>query len=237
MAGWRREFVDFDRARSALAAGHRAVMVVNAYAGLPSSALPRATAGVMLRDGADGDVFDPRTVELAFALGGEHGIFMPLVVDLQTSTLHWLDAYAPGMLEFNNVASSQGDVARICPAMIALLRHRHPAHHAGAGAAARRRGALPPRHRARRGRRSALCPRAGRAGEQLPARLRAGQADRVLAPPGAPGLADAVTVALGTAPALALFASGRPGLSPRQRRHALFRRRLVPTLAAADLLT
>ncbi|MBK7537623.1 MAG: hypothetical protein IPI49_20070 [Myxococcales bacterium] len=230
------EFVDFDRAR-ALAAGYRyAVMVVNAYAGLPFSALPRATAGVMLRDGADGDVFDPRTVELAFALGGEHGIFMPLVVDLQTSTLHWLDAYAPGMLEFNNVASSQGDVARICPAMIAYFAT----------------GTRPTMLELARLHAAARCRRVivrGAGGarlfvrgpdetpEQLLGRLRAGQADQVLAPPGAPGLADAVTAALGTAPALALLHQGDLGLPEDSAVYALFRRRLVPTLAAADLLT
>ncbi|HRC56457.1 MAG TPA: hypothetical protein PKU97_11065, partial [Kofleriaceae bacterium] len=73
--------------------------------------------------------------------------------------------------------------------------------------------------------------------EQLLGRLRAGQADQVLAPPGAPGLADAVTVALGTAPALALLHQGDLGLPEDSAVYALFRRRLVPTLAAADLLT
>jgi hypothetical protein len=71
------EFVDVYR-EQALAAGVRyAVMVVNAYAGMPFSLLERAFAGVMLRDDPDAEHFDPRTVELKFALDGENGIFLP----------------------------------------------------------------------------------------------------------------------------------------------------------------
>jgi hypothetical protein len=58
------EFVDVYR-DVALASGVRyAVMVVNAYAGMPFSQLERGFAGLMLRDDAQGWHFDPRTVEL-----------------------------------------------------------------------------------------------------------------------------------------------------------------------------
>ena len=75
------EFVDMDCA-AALASGVRyAVMVVNNYAGMPFSLLERAFAGLMLRDDPEGRHFDPRTVALKFALGGENGVFLPLVLD------------------------------------------------------------------------------------------------------------------------------------------------------------
>jgi hypothetical protein len=112
------EFVDLDR-DAARAAGYRyAVMVVNAYAGMAFDELDRAMAGLMLRDDPGGALVDPRTVELAFALRGSHGTFVPLVFDLEAGTLHWLDAYAPGRLELNNVATSNRAITRMAPNLI-----------------------------------------------------------------------------------------------------------------------
>jgi hypothetical protein len=117
------EYVDIDR-QAARAAGFRyAVMLVTAYSGMSFSELERATAGVMLRDDLGGAHFDPRTVELAFDLQGEKGVFVPLAVDLETDTLHWFDAYSPGHFAMNNVATSNRDVARLAPALIAYFAH------------------------------------------------------------------------------------------------------------------
>ena len=88
----------------ALARGIRhAVMVVNNYAGLSFSRLERAWAGMMLREDVEAAHFDARAVELKFDLQGDNGVFMPLVLDLATSTMHCLDVYAKGQLQFNNV--------------------------------------------------------------------------------------------------------------------------------------
>lgn len=112
------EFVDVHR-EVALASGVRyAVMVVNAYAGMPFSQLERGFAGLMSRDDASGWHFDPRTVELKFALQGEHGIYVPLVLDLVANELHWLDVQSPGMPVFNNVASSNTAITKLCPELI-----------------------------------------------------------------------------------------------------------------------
>lgn len=115
------EFVDLNVAE-ALKKGFRyAVMVVNAYGGLPFGALERAWAGLMLRDSDQGLHFDPRTVELKFGLHGGNGIFVPLVVDLQTQTMHWLDLYSEGEILFNNVHTSNRAIQRICPDTIAYF--------------------------------------------------------------------------------------------------------------------
>jgi hypothetical protein len=112
------EFVDL-RCKEALANGVRyAVMVVNAYAGMPFNRLERGFAGVMLRDDPGGLHFDPRTVELKFALDGENGVFLPLVLDLQTRELHWLDVVAKGQLEMNNVETSSGAITKLCPELM-----------------------------------------------------------------------------------------------------------------------
>lgn len=243
------EFVDFDRAR-ARAAGYRyAVMVVNAYSGLPFKSLERATAGVMLRDDpAAGDHFDPRTVALAFALAGEHGVFMPLVVDLQTSRLHWLDAYSTGQLLYNNVATSKLAIGRICPAMLAYFASgTRPSmldlgrYHAAARC--RRvlvRGATPDggpaetRVFVRHPDEPALAFLERLRGGACDERLAATVATASAADAGTPGALEAQ---LGAAPVLALLLRGDVTLPEGSASYALFRQRLIPTLAAADLLT
>ncbi len=112
------EFVDLDRDQ-ALAAGVRyAVMVVNNYAGMPFSLLERGFAGLMLRDDLTGKHFDPRTVELKFALHGENGVFLPLVFDLRENVVHWLDVHAKGQFQFNNVENSNAAITKICPELM-----------------------------------------------------------------------------------------------------------------------
>jgi hypothetical protein len=115
------EFVDVDLEAARKAGIRYAVAVVNAYAGLPFARLERAFAGLMLRDDVRGDIFDPRTVELAFALQGAHGVFMPMVLDIAERRLHWIDAYAPGAFHFNNVANSNRAITKVCPDLIAYF--------------------------------------------------------------------------------------------------------------------
>jgi hypothetical protein len=112
------EFVDLRREEARAAGVRYAVMVVNAYAGMTFSQLERGYAGIMLRDDEHGAHFDPRTVTLKFALQGENGVFMPLVFDVDDGTIHWLDVYSTGHIAFNNVATSNSDVSRICPTMM-----------------------------------------------------------------------------------------------------------------------
>jgi hypothetical protein len=112
------ELIDLDRARAREAGIRWAVMVVNAYGGMPFSLLERGFAGLMLRDDTRGAYFDPRTVELKFDLQGEHGVFMPLVLDLREGVLHWLDVYSEGQLIMNNVATSRRAITNICPTLI-----------------------------------------------------------------------------------------------------------------------
>lgn len=45
----------------------------------------------MLREGAGGEVLDVRTVEQRFDLRGEQQVSVPLALDLEAGTLHWLD--------------------------------------------------------------------------------------------------------------------------------------------------
>lgn len=115
------ELVDVDRAAARAAGVRYAVMVVNAFSGMPFSQLERGFAGLMLRDDTGGQHFDARTVELKFDLQGANGVFTPLVVDLDEDRLHWLDVYGKGQLAFNNVANSNRTITKVCPEMIAYF--------------------------------------------------------------------------------------------------------------------
>jgi len=112
------EFIDLDCAMAEKHGIRYAVAVVNNYSGQAFEQLERAYVGMMLRGDTQGQHFDPRTVEMKFNLQGADGIFMPMVIDLETRSLHWLDVYSRGNLEFNNVASSNTAITGICPTMI-----------------------------------------------------------------------------------------------------------------------
>ena len=214
------ELVDLHRERAAAAHARYAVMVVNAYAGMSFSRLERAFAGIMLRDDLGGHHFDPRTVELKFALEGDNGVFMPVVFDLRDDLIHWLDVHAKGQFEMNNVASSKAAIAKVCPELIAYFA-------SGARASMFDLGLL---HAAARSERvivrgtSQVFTR--RPDEDRPAfyaRLVRGDADD----------RDATL----SGPALALLYRGDLELPEGSPIYALFRDQVTPTLAASDLLS
>ncbi len=219
------EFVDLDRGRAAAQGIRYAVMVVNNYAGLPFAKLERGFAGLMIRDGADGRHFDPQAVALKFDLQGENGVYLPLVVDLQQDVLHWLDVYAKGGLQFNNVATSNSAIQRLCPEMVTYFDSGvRPSIFALAllHAAARcqtvwLRGAD-------------ACRFSRRTGEDAAAffaRLTAGDdADETRPAP-----------LLSGAPALAALYHGDLDLPAGSTCYALFRERQTEIIAASDLLT
>lgn len=219
------EFVDIDRELARATGLRYAVMVVNAFAGLPFSALERAFAGLMLRDDVHGAAFDPRTVTLKFALEGQNGVFVPLVLDLDDATVHWLDLYAKGEWAFNNVETSKKDLSRVCPEMIAYFGSGlRPAMYD-----------LALLHAAARAERVYLRAEADttcfeRRGDDAPtflARLRlAVDGGPAAAPPGADGRS-----------VLAALHTGDVALPESSARYCLFPDRVSGNMAASDLLS
>lgn len=112
------EFVDLDLDRLAEAGARYAVAVVFSYNDVPFGELAEAFAGLMLRDvpGADGPLFDPRSVEQRFDLTGSGRACVPLVIDVQSRTLRWLDVV-------KGVTGTQHAVWRHADAL-ATLAHR-----------------------------------------------------------------------------------------------------------------
>jgi hypothetical protein len=220
------ELVDLDR-EAALESGVRyAVMVVNNFAGMTFHELERGYAGLMVRDHADGAHFDPRAVELKFALDGDNGIFLPLVFDLEAGTLHWVDVYAKGRLELNNVATSNADITRMCPNLITYF---------GTGERMSMLG-LAQLHAAARARRVFVRGLDGttslfvRSAQETPAaflaRLDGGQPDE----------ARVAALDLGEQPVFAALMRGDVTLPEGSVAYALFREQLTWAIAASDLL-
>ncbi len=112
------EFVDVDTKAAREAGVRYAVMLVTSYSGMAFSRLHRAFAGYMVREDMGGKHFDPRTVEMKFALQGEKGVFVPVIFDLVEDRLHWVDVYSKGMLALNNVETSNKEIQCICPDMV-----------------------------------------------------------------------------------------------------------------------
>lgn len=217
------ELVDIDR-EVALAAGFRyAVMVVNNYAGLAFAQLERGFAGLMVRDDPGGDHFDPRTVELKFDLHGDNGVFLPLVLDLREGTLHWLDVHATGELEFNNVASSEGDISRICPQTMAYFA-------AGSRLSIFDLALL---HAAARARRVYVRGDDTRVYVRGDGESAAGFLARITTTPGEPA---ALPVGADGPPVFAALLRGDVDLPAGSTCYALFRQRITNPIAAADLL-
>lgn len=214
------EFVDI-HAEVARAAGARYVVaVVNNYAGMPFAQLARAFAGLMVRDDAHGSHFDPRTVELKFALQGANGIFMPLVLDLEAGRLHWLDVYGRGGFEMNNVATSKQAITTICPGLMGYFA-------SGVRASVYDIGLL---HAAARCQQVNICGPTPRTVRRQPGEDAAAFHQRIVA-----GACDA-GADIGTAPVLALLLRSDYDLPAGSAVYALFEERQRRTLEASDLL-
>jgi hypothetical protein len=155
----------------------------------------------------------------------EHGTYLPLVLDLVANELHWLDVQSPGMPVFDNVGSSKTAIAKLCPELIDYF---------GSGArpsmlelamlyaAARCRRVF-----IREGQNHAEFMRgATETASQFFDRLARGAADE----PRSRAPSDA-------AARLAFLLQGDVELTPGSSSSALFRERVIPPLAASDLLS
>jgi hypothetical protein len=219
------EFVDVHRGRARAAGIRYAVMVVNNYQGLPFSRLERAWAGMMLRSRLGGDPFDARTVALKFDLQGDNGVFLPLVLDVAESTMHWLDVYSTGEFQFNNVATSNRAITKICPEMIGYFA-------SGARCSMFDLALL---HAAARGRRVIVRGAGGLRGftrltnEPAEAFLRRIQAGE--------GAAEAALPEPEGPPVFAALLRGDVALPAGSTCYALFREQVVAPVAASDLLS
>ncbi len=219
------EFVDVELEPTRREGIRYAVMVLNAYSGMTFGALERAFAGLMLRDDPGGHPFDPRTVQLKFELAGEHGVFVPVVLDVVDGVLHWLDVYSPGQLSLNNVATSNRAITRFGPALLEYFGSgvRPSLFELGALHAAARATRVHVRHPDRT---SLFLRRGGETATQFLGRILGDAPDEPRSQP----------VRGEGPPVVALLEHGDLALPPGSAVYALFSEQVSPTLAASDLL-
>jgi len=89
------EFVDLDVDRLRALGARHAVMVVSSKTSIAFDRLTQGFAGLMPRP-ADGTPFDPHAVAVRFDVQGTSAITVPLVIDLDTRRLRWLDVRLTG---------------------------------------------------------------------------------------------------------------------------------------------
>jgi len=116
------EFLDIDWTKARKQAEERGwrylVPAVLRYAGPAFASLAEAHAGWMLRDACSSDrsTFDPATVVNAFALTGAQGMAVPMLVDLESREVLYVDAY----LNANLGAMLERDAGRITAVVSAV---------------------------------------------------------------------------------------------------------------------
>ncbi|WP_229069033.1 hypothetical protein [Actinoplanes sp. DH11] len=118
------EFLDIDMAKATRIARKRGwrylVPVIFRYAGPPFAALAEAYTGWMLRDDATSrnKVFDPATVANAFALTGGRRYAVPMLLDLETREVLYVDLYLGGEPQ-SRVERDGRDIATLVSAVAA----------------------------------------------------------------------------------------------------------------------
>ncbi|HLL64142.1 MAG TPA: hypothetical protein VK453_00165 [Micromonosporaceae bacterium] len=120
--GGAEEFIDIDLARAASVGRKKGwrylVPVVFRFAGPTFEALPEAYTGWMLRADADSKnrVFDPATVANAFPLTGRKRYAVPMLLDLDTHEVLYVDVYLNGKPEAR-VEQDGHDIATLVSAV------------------------------------------------------------------------------------------------------------------------
>ncbi|WP_224365616.1 MXAN_6230/SCO0854 family RING domain-containing protein [Hyalangium versicolor] len=107
------EFLDV-HASALLAKGVRYAMpVVFSFNSVPFDRMEEAFAGFMVRDGKSERHFDASTVEQRFDLQGNAKISVPLVIDLETRKMRWVDVKLPAEGDFHSVEGARGHLAHL----------------------------------------------------------------------------------------------------------------------------
>ncbi|MFU8853272.1 MXAN_6230/SCO0854 family RING domain-containing protein [Micromonospora sp. SL1-18] len=106
------EFVDLDVPALTRCGIRYVAMVVFSYNDVPFDEMTDAFAGVM-GDPGNGAPFEPKAVEQRFDLTGQVKIATPLLVDLRSRTLRWIDATMTGTGGEHSVARYSRTLARL----------------------------------------------------------------------------------------------------------------------------
>jgi hypothetical protein len=107
------EFVDLDVAALRKRGIRYATMIVFSYNDVPFDAMTDAFAGLMADPGRGSEPFTPKSVEQRFDLAGAVKVAAPLLLDLQTGTMRWVDAALVGSGTGHNVRRYSRTIGRL----------------------------------------------------------------------------------------------------------------------------
>lgn len=105
------EFVDLNLRKLAAEGIRYLVVAIFSYNDVPFERMNDAFAGLMSSPPTRRSNFDPRRVEQRFDLQGEAKLAVPMLVDLQTKRMRWLDLNSPVKGRRHSVASNRGPLA------------------------------------------------------------------------------------------------------------------------------
>ncbi len=108
------EFIDLDLPAIRRAGIRHLVFIIYSFNNIPFDELPVAFAGYMERSGDAGEIFEPRTVAQRFDLGGASRVAVPLVIDLKTRRMRWIDLKLTSSAGVQAVSTTAGSVAQLC---------------------------------------------------------------------------------------------------------------------------
>jgi hypothetical protein len=113
------EFIDInlDKIR-----GRYIVMNVNSYTGQKFSGLQECYAGYMMRNKVqDGEIFDPRTVEIKIDVTNNGKLCLPMIIDTVDRKVIWVDLGITSRNGYTNtIENNERSISSICKAMVNL---------------------------------------------------------------------------------------------------------------------
>lgn len=114
------EFIDLN-IDVAAESGRYVCMVLNSYTHQPYCNLPECFAGWMMRSEPNsGEVFEARTVQNRVDLAADSRIAIPVIFDLKTRKMIWVDLSLKNISWCNNVNSNAGGINKMVRAMVGL---------------------------------------------------------------------------------------------------------------------
>lgn len=108
------EFVDLDIPQLESHGVRHLAMIIFSYNDIAFETMTDAFAGFMSGRDQRGEVFDARTVEQRFDLTGDAKICLPMLVDLETRTMRWVDVKPGAGPGLHSVFSHRAKLAHLC---------------------------------------------------------------------------------------------------------------------------
>jgi hypothetical protein len=107
------EFLDLDLEKLRAGGVRHLIMLIFSYNNVPFEEMPRSFAGFQIRTGGEEQLFDPLAVRQRLDLTGPAKISVPMLIDLETKSLRWVDVNMPPQGRFHSVGGYRAALAHL----------------------------------------------------------------------------------------------------------------------------